>query len=434
MGSGTKARRLGLAAVGAVVTATFAWATPVPAGGGAGGGGDAWVQRALELQYELGSDVGLRNAPWVGTHNSFNSRAEMGPALSPMDSNQRITIFEQLEEEIRGLELDVSWFPSPSGGGFAPVVCHTGLPGHVGCSIEKPLGPVLDEIVSWLRLPANRDQMILLHIEDHLDNEEGYDTGAATIREHLGSFLYRPRPGGCRRLPLTLTREQILAARRQVLIVSDCGVGEGWPGVIFDWRSHEETRPRGYTDFPDCGDDFSPREYRRKLIRYYEDSTFIGGNADPADRITPRTAARMARCGVDLVGLDQLVPGDPRLRKLVWSWGRGEPGRGRCAVQRIGPHQRFGRWHSRPCGLERRPACRRPNGHWLVPGGTVSARAAPAACRERDARFAVPRTGYEAQLLRLEMGLGRVNEVWLGYRREDGRWVARDRRGAPPPG
>ena len=40
-----------------------------------------WVRQALGLQYELSSDVGYRDAPWIGTHNSFNSPAEVGDTL-----------------------------------------------------------------------------------------------------------------------------------------------------------------------------------------------------------------------------------------------------------------------------------------------------------------------------------------------------------------
>src|SRR5687768_11733696 len=52
---------------------------------------DAWLNRALRLQYELSGDVGLRNAPFIGTHNSYNSVAEMGQTISTSDSNQQLS-------------------------------------------------------------------------------------------------------------------------------------------------------------------------------------------------------------------------------------------------------------------------------------------------------------------------------------------------------
>src|SRR3712207_2277530 len=42
----------------------------------------SWTDRALPFQAALAGDVGMRDAPWVGTHNSFNSIAEMGTTVS----------------------------------------------------------------------------------------------------------------------------------------------------------------------------------------------------------------------------------------------------------------------------------------------------------------------------------------------------------------
>ena len=50
-----------------------------------------WARSALADQYELGSSLPLRNAPWVGTHNSFNSVAEMG-GKSGESANQKISM------------------------------------------------------------------------------------------------------------------------------------------------------------------------------------------------------------------------------------------------------------------------------------------------------------------------------------------------------
>ena len=86
-----------------------------------------WARQALGLQYELASDVELRNAPWVYTHNSYNSEAEMGTTLSNRDSNQAIAILDQLDEGVRSLEIDTHLFTSPQDprvGPRGPVVCH----------------------------------------------------------------------------------------------------------------------------------------------------------------------------------------------------------------------------------------------------------------------------------------------------------------------
>jgi hypothetical protein len=396
----------------------------------------SWIDRALRAQYELGNDVGLRNAPWIGTHNSFNSTAEMGPTLSDTDANQQLSLTDQLRIDVRSLELDVHWFPSAgSGGSSAPVVCHA-EGNHAGCSVEKQFGPVLDEIGSWLREPENRDQVLLLYVEDHLDSTEGYDAGAAAVNDHLGDLVYRPSGPGCTPLPLGLTRDQVLAAGAQVVIVSGCGAGSAWPGVAFDWSGHKETRPQNYSEFPTCGQDYDRATYDSTLVRYFEDSTGLTagaslvGASETDDGITPETAAQMARCGVDLLGMDQLLPGDGRLRNLVWSWAPGQPAVGDCAVERVDSTFPYGRWQSRVCSQRRPAACRTAAGSWMVSGAAVTKRAAAVQCRMRGARLAVPRTGYEAQQLRVAMQAAGVTEAWLGYHRAaDGSWVAEDSRG-----
>src|SRR6185312_16004608 len=113
---------------------------------------------------------------------------------------------------------------------------------------------------------------------------------------------------------------------------SGCGAGAAWPGSAFDWSSHVETRPVAFQDFPRCGPDYTRATYDSKLVRYFEDSTWLTtaaanvGQSSVDDGITPATAAAMTRCGVDLISMDQLQPGDERLAALVWSWAPGEPG------------------------------------------------------------------------------------------------------------
>jgi len=353
-----------------------------------------WTHRALAFQYALGNDLPLRDAPWIGTHNSFNSIAEMGNTLSDTDSNQQLSLLDQLAVDVRGLELDVHSFAGRQ------VVCHArgADQGHAGCSIEKDFGTVLGELGGWLR--AHRDQVLLLYLEEHLDGPSEFHAAAAALHTELGSLVYAPGGTGCTKLPLSLTRNDVLSAGAQVIVVSDCGAGAGWQSQVFDWSDHVENRPVGYRDFPDCGPDYTRAVYDSTLVRYYEDSTWLTegasyvGQASVDDGITPRTAAAMARCGVDLLGLDQLLPGDGRLDALVWSWAPGEPATtSGCAAQRAD-----GRWESRSCA-ERRPAtCSDGTGGWLVT--LKSARFADAArlCAREGMTFAIPRTGYQNAL------------------------------------
>jgi hypothetical protein len=400
----------------------------------------SWVHRALGLQYELADDMGMRNLPWVGTHNSFNSTAEMGPTLSDTDSNQQLSVVDQLRIDVRSIELDLHWFSRPQDGGFEVVVCHGEEPDryNAGCTVEKTLGAVLDEIVAWLR--AHPDQVLMLYLEDDMDVKDGHDAAGAILESKLGGFIYHPpgREARCVPLPLDLSRDQIRAAGKQVFVVSGCGSAGAWRTVVFDWSSRQEERPVGYTDYPQCGPDVTRAQYDSKLIRYYEDSTGVtaGAAATGADEdakrdegLTPQTAARLVRCGIDLTGFDQLLPDDGRLEAMVWSWARNQPSArgGNCAIQRLDA-----RWEVRSCRQRHRVACRSPDGRWRVTRRRMRANAARERCRNvAGRRHAVPRTGYEGQLLRDAMRRVRARTVWLAYRRHTAAsagWRPLDRR------
>jgi hypothetical protein len=388
----------------------------------------SWAHRALGLQYALADDVGFASAPWPGTHNSFNSIAEEGPSLSDTDANQQLTLTDQLRLDMRSLELDVHWFPSlRAGGAYAPVVCHAGaVSEHDGCTTERLLGPILDELAAWLH--AHRDQVLLLYIEDHIDS--GYPVAAATIKSELGSLVYPTGStnGTCVKLPLTRTRDDVLASGAQVVIVSGCGSGSAWRSVAFDWSNHVEERPHDYQGPPKCGPDFSRATYDSTLVRYYEDSTWLTtgaaqlGQGSVDDGLTPATVRAMISCGVDLFGFDQLEPGDGRAEALVWSWAPGQPGaRGGCAVAGSD-----GGWSSTSCRSRHRVACRDSDGSWFVPAhAKVPFNGAAKVCQDAGGEFSAPRTGYENALL--ADAASRV-PLWLAYVKDGDEWAALDRR------
>src|SRR3954452_20756482 len=194
-----------------------AYAAPGRFGGALAAYEKSWTHRALAFQYELAGDVGMVNAPWLGTHNSFNSIAQQGPALSTTDANQQLSLVDQLRMDMRSLELDVHWFPSVRAGGQnAPVVCHAGaVSDHDGCSTEPLLGAVLDQLAGWLH--AHPDQVLLLYMEDHLSG--GYPAAVSAIVKSLGALVYRTgsHNGMCVELPGSLSRNEVLAAGAQVV-------------------------------------------------------------------------------------------------------------------------------------------------------------------------------------------------------------------------
>ena len=59
---------------------------------------------------------------------------------------------------------------------------------------------MLTQIRGWMdRHPR---QVLLLYLEGHLDDQAGYDLGAADLEAVMGNLIYRPAAGGARCEPL----------------------------------------------------------------------------------------------------------------------------------------------------------------------------------------------------------------------------------------
>jgi hypothetical protein len=370
----------------------------------------SWTSRVLRFQSALGDEVPFARAPWVGTHNANNDTAE-APTLSHTDSNQQVGLRDQLRMDVRSLELDVHWIPSArAGGAFAPVLCHG--QGGAGCTTERLLGERLAEVAAWL--DEHPGEVLLLYLEDQIDDPGGYAASAAVVREVLGDRLYAPRGGGCRNLPLDLTRRAVRDAGAQVVVVGDCGEG-AWQAVSHAWPSSVrfESRPRAF----DCATSV-PADAPSRIVRFFEDSTFLSAAAAPTgaasvdDGLTPATVRAMIACGVDLLGFDQLLPRDGRLDALVWSWADGEAwdaaAPGTCTVQGTD-----GRWRLAACDARHHPACVAPDGAFTVEAMRVPRTAAASVCADRGLALATPRTATENAALRAAAG---ERAVWLAHR------------------
>ena len=399
------------------------------------------VSRALAYQYALGDSLPFGRAPWLGTHNSFNASAQ-NPTLSELDANQQLSMADQLRISIRSLELDVHWFPSAAGAvpgrgsidaAKGPVLCHARGEdqAHAGCTTERLLVDGLAEVADWTR--AHPGEVVLLYIEDHLSNDTGYGAGADAITRSLGDLLFTPADlpsavrattrvkGDCTDLPTqALTRDDVRAAGKQVVVMSSCHAGLGWNTLVFSdaERSTYESGPEGYGEDGSCDPRLAPTagapaqfsgdnpRYEDVLLRVFEDSTALSAiEGGKPQRITAGRAAGLARCAVDLVGFDQILPDDGRLAASVWSYAPGQPAVGGCTVERAD-----GRWYAAGCHTRHLVACRTVDG-WSVTRPAVPETAASSHCR--GGTYDVPRTGHDAALLQRALRAAGAADAWV---------------------
>ena len=149
----------------------------------------SWVHRTAQFQYQLGYPLGLNLAQWLGTHNSYNSLT-YGFTPSHFDSNQQLTLTQQLNIDMRSLELDLHYYRRLKQLGAPGVtVCHGLGPEtrDLGCTAEPLFTKVLPEITSWLNAAGNTDQVILLYLEDNLKEDAGYASTVSTLSVNCGA-------------------------------------------------------------------------------------------------------------------------------------------------------------------------------------------------------------------------------------------------------
>jgi hypothetical protein len=223
-------------------------------------------------------------------------------------------------------------------------------------------------------------------------------------------------------MPYGKSEAQLARGGHQVLLVGNCGPGNAWNHWVFTRgpKWNEGGNPTNYGT-ADCRADRLAHKQHAVFRRWYEESPFLEAATNATQRLTPRATRRMVRCGVNLTGFDQLMPGDGRLAAFIWSWAKGQPGQtGRCAYQ--GTDSRF---HAGPCGRRRSAACVDAHFDWHVTHARGPARAGPRLCRAEfpGSRFGVPPNGYRNwQLSRARHY--RSAAVWLDYAKVRGHWRA----------
>jgi hypothetical protein len=407
------------------------------------------VHKALQQQYQLGLSLPLRDALVPATHNSFNyTNANTPPTLSGLDPDQLYSMTHQLDLDMRGLEIDMHWFPHLGApGGYAPILCH-GYHNHLGCTFERTAAAGLQQIRGWL--DAHPEAVIILYVEEHLDDpvddvSKSFPAAVAAIEDTLGrnsakDILFRPgqlQTGATcatQDIPLGVSLAQIQATGKQVLMYSGgCGHDPGWDSIVFNESNVLEKGEPVTVQYPDCY--FTRAQYQNSWTRFFDSSTLI--DALSGDGTTqPMSGAQiheMVRCGANAPGPNFLDPHTAQLEGFVWSWAYGQPLSNpsqQCAV-----HNGNGRFQAEACGQFLPYVCAEANGwHITAARGVFDGGGSACAAQFPGSAFAVPRNGYQNELLKTAKAQAGVDRVWLDYtdRGNGSDWVP-GTSSAPPP-
>lgn len=391
-----------------------------------------WTYKALMLQGDIDLYSPLGKSSFITTHNSYNAGVYSQNG-SYIDPNQKISVYDQLQIGVRALELDVHYTLSSSG--FWPwewkiseelKLSHA--KGDLGTHPnDRFFTQGLNEIKNWLS--QNPDEVIIIYLEDYMEGK--YDKAISEMNGIIGSLVYKPN--GCQSLPMNISKSNVLGAGKQILLTGGNCATVNWSNYVFKGSFSSTESLANFTSYPTCtAGSKNPAYLQSHLVRIFEDSTTLSdifGNPGPP--ITATDAFNMTKCGIGAIGLDQIVPNDPRLAAQIWSWGTNEPnnvGGEDCAVQR---HD--GRFNDLPCTLQRVVACRdQSSNNWFLTQLSYMWTEAAEACSSEfpgdDKVFSVPVNGYENAKLHGVKTASGVYDAWINYTDmvTEGVWVAEE--------
>jgi len=378
---------------------------------------DPWLKQGLKDQRTLTLWEPLGKFKSPGTHNSYNATDYKGSdPLHLADPNHYLTLEAQLEAGARMLEIDTWWY-GPSGN---IKLCHT------LCHVEDQyLSEAANEINQWLRRPENRNEVLVLYVEDHADGR--YDQMFTDFGQLTELMLPVPYEGAA--FPDQLTPMDILSQGKQIVLIGVDGAPSGHPlkqlnhGFI---RSNQSVFDGRFTGYPTC--DFggtSAEQMDQRLTRLYEDQTNLATGVGLGRKLNADQAKALTDCGFGLFGYDKMTTNDARLYSNVWSWGGGEPndyGSGEdCAVQRAD-----GRWNDDSCVKQYRFACQdERSGDWRITSATGTFDLGQLSCQTEFGNyfaFGVPKSGYYNRRLQ---DAANGQSVWINFndRASEGQWL-----------
>lgn len=370
----------------------------------------SWAGKALAQQRNLDIKSPIIDNNILGSHNTYNSEVYRN-AFRYIDPQQKHSIYDQLRIGARFIELDAHWTAQTHGAKFwewGPdlLLCHSGIGKsvgdlHVGCSLtDRFVKDGVQEVGNWLN--ENPEEVIILYFEDHTDGH--HQELLNVLNDKLSGKIYASN--GCKSIPDALTKAQVRASGKQVVLWKDggCSSNTGMKNLAFTGLG--------------------------KVDRIWEDRTGVGAigaffTGGKVDTIEKSDVTQAFKNGGNIVNLDDLTYTDGRMEAGIWSWDKNEPnnwgGSQDCAVQ-----WGNGRWDDAGCSSQYHFACKAQDGNWNISRTKGTWLVGQAACGLLGSgyTFSAPTNSKDNEALKAVKG--GISHVWVNAsdRSKEGQWVA----------
>lgn len=393
-----------------------------------------WRIKALRLQNKLDHDLPIGEALFIGTHNSFNA-TEYSDGTSYLDPNHKMSLYDQLDAGMVALELDVHRDTNANNAWVWEweselMLCHRKHHNDIKdgiCSVaDRTLLEGLTEIKFWLE--KNTQDVIFIYIEDFMGKDD-YQYAIKYLEQTIGDKVYRPPYGqGCVGMPMDVSKKDILASGKQVLLF---GASQTCSNTTRDWESWTYGGTAWDGDQAEkvrAGQGGSAREGR--WLRYFEDRTDASsnlGDRTASENIHGSDMPLLMKQGANFIGLDMLgYASTDRITGAIWSWNGGEPNNYNGAEHCAESHTN-GRVNDYTCGSFKPFSCKNSQNEWYVTTGTGSWSEGKDMCSAEtggEYRFSMPMTYNQNQALIQAKKHAGASRTWLAYTDQysEGNW------------
>ena len=397
---------------------------------------DPWTDYALATQRDLVRDLPVDQILFIGTHNSFNNRADgygfgdlvINGLIRRMDSHSRFiwaqqeyTITDQLNMGIRELHLDPHWYGSWLPGASDQLrLCHGAgnvtfvnrIIGDIesalnitiyfdseqlGCSpLDRLYYDGLLEIRQWQL--NNPEEFLFIHQDD----SEGatYNNTQTTIQmiqDVFGETIFTPIDFSGMFNSTWPSIRELVSNNKTIMWQSENDYGAGDGTIIF--------KPLLCPLWPNnCAKYFSASPIT-PWSTYQGESQIVGNLYDGSQAcglLIPDNIPLLLNYNISVLELDQVSPA--LMKSFVWTWAMYEP-TGGCPYW----NSSDGRWYTDDYSSTYPYLCRQdtqlvvsaPQGPWgnsSCPLGSI---------------FSVLRSKYESNMLMSQ--LGNNKRIWMNY-------------------
>lgn len=436
---------------------------------------DTWLQNALRVQRQLAYGRTLCSAQLPGTHNSAITMADgygaedhvfegylryiswLKHGLHVHTNDQLFSLTDQLQMGVRFIELDVHWFDNDLRiahcGGFhsklldefvsvinrvaralgsdiqwdsETIGCKPSM-SSIPADQQRHLNDALKEVAAWLHNDANKDEFLMLFIDDETNLFRWKKV--QTLVKYLEANFKKEEvliPGDMARYKGWPTLRELIDSGKRIMVMSGADYSARAGDVLFvkgnvcHW--YEPSLP--FEAYPACRfvpSGRGPLDVKETIFRpetseieyaFLNADGHFGRNEHLLDE---KSIPPIVQCGVNIPSPDNVTP--KRMESMVWAFSRSselEPGK--CvALMRGAPH-----WQSVDCsapGFVAGCVSSTDIHRWQLGSDSIPERFANESCAKLSASFKyeAPASGYENHILhhQLQFAPSTILGVWI---------------------